>query len=283
LFSCENVACGLKAAAETTESHMAKMRSPNFPAIHLSQAIDLVGKIFREDRTNAIEKEDAAKHMGYTGLTGRTLKLLGALSQFGLLEKVAKGQVRVSRTAVSILHPSNDEERIEAIGNAGHSPALFKRIRDAFPDDPSERTITSFLVREGFTDSAIPSVLKSYRETNRFLAAEGVTESHGIAGPEDADSFSNDDEDEGEMLQTPPPPAMPNPSAPAPDFSPPVQEGLSVNFDMKSVAITGRTTSPAELREFITALTALADLFDLLMTKIKDIRSPEEELDSADE
>src|SRR5438309_2334575 len=154
---------------------MGKLRSPYYPAVPLAQAIDLVAKIFTEDRTNAIDKEVAAKHMGYTGLTGRTLKLFGALSQFGLIEKVGKGQVRVSKTAVSILHWSDEDEKREALSKAGSSPALFRRIRATF-DEPSERTITSFLIKEGFTDTAIPAVLKSYKETNRFLAEAGVSE-----------------------------------------------------------------------------------------------------------
>ena len=66
---------------------MTRMRSPNYPAIPLEQAIGLVDKIFRADRTNVIDMDVAAEHMGYSGVTGRTQKLLGSLSQYGLLEK----------------------------------------------------------------------------------------------------------------------------------------------------------------------------------------------------
>ena len=257
---------------------MTKMRSPNFPTIALGQAIDLVGKIFREDRQNAIDKEVAAKHMGYTGLTGRTLKLMGALSQYGLLDKVAKGQVRVSRNAVSILHWSDDEERRDAIAKAGTSPVLFRRIRDAF-DDPSERTITSYLIKEGFTDSAIPAVLKSYRDTNRFLAEAGVSESYGRGGDPLPDSFSDDEEDEGEMIQTPPPPAMPKPAVQQ-QAAPPAQvDGpLKVNFDAKSVSLSGTTISPTELKEFLKVLSAIGDLFETLAPK----EVPEKEVDGGE-
>ena len=247
---------------------MGTMRSPNFPAIALQQAIDLVEKVFREDRTNAIEKEDAAKHMGYTSLNGRTLKLLGALSQFGLVEKVSKGQIRVSRTAVSILHPGDDAERLDALLRAGRSPGLFKRIRDAYPDDPSDRTITSYLMREGFTDSAVPSVLKSYRDTSRFLAESGVSESHGQADDNEAESLANDDEEDTPVIETPardfhkPPPAIQRPES--------EQHELRVNFDMRSVSLSGRTTSPMELSEFIDALTSLNDLFKKLAPDVAD-------------
>jgi len=236
---------------------MGKMRSPNFPQIPLSQAIDLVGKIFREDRQNAIDKEVAAKHMGYSGLTGRTLKLMGALSQYGLIDKVAKGQVRVSQTAVSILHWSDESEKRGAIAKAGTSPVLFRRIRDTF-DDPSERTITSYLIKEGFTDTAIPSVLRSYRETNRFLAEAGVSETYGQGVTDDADSSSDIEEEDEAVIE------QPIKEAPARrDEAPIADKGkLRLNFDLRSVSVTGTTKSPAELKEFVEQLTALQELFE---------------------
>lgn len=236
---------------------MTRMRSPNFPAIPLAQAIDLTAKIFKEDRSNVIQKEDAARHMGYSGLTGRTLKLMGALSQFGLLDKAAKGQVRVSKTAVEIIHPSDDEERRAAIARAGRSPTLFRRISGSF-DNPSDRTITSFLVREGFTDRAIPPVLKSYRATNAFLAANGVTDSYGNEGADGRES-SDDEEEEAVNEQ------------PDKDFREAKKQlddgGLDLNFDLRSISLSGRTTSPDELREFVKKLQALQPVFEQFALK----------------
>jgi hypothetical protein len=243
---------------------MTKMRSPNFPTIALSQAVGLTDKIFRLDRTNAIEKEDAAKHMGYTGLTGRTLKLLGALSQYGLIDKVAKGQVKVSQTAVSILHPGDDKERLEALARAGRSPALFKRLRDAYPDEPSERTIMSFLVREGFTDSAIPSVLKSYRETNRFLAGAGVSESYGNDVPDVADSSSELEEDE-QMSEATPVNVPAKQEANERRYVAPVSDG-PLDFDVSSgrLTIMGGTISPKEAAAFLPKLKAAIEFFGVV-------------------
>jgi len=243
---------------------MGKMRSPYYPAIPLGQAIDLVAKIHREDRTNAIDKEVAAKHMGYVGLTGRTLKLFGALSQFGLLEKAGKGQVRVSKTAVSILHWSDEEEKREALSKAGSSPALFRRIRATF-DEPSERTISSFLVKEGFTDVAIPAVLKSYKETNRFLADNGVAES-SVKGPaNDADSLDTEDEDAEEMSET-----IIEESGKGQEGKTPKGQGmdslfwnkgpLDFNLSSAGLILVGKTNSAKELNAFIEKLKALTVL-----------------------
>lgn len=237
------------------ESHMTRMRSPNYPAIPLRQAIGLVEKIFRADRTNVIDKDVAAEHMGYSGLTGRTLKLLGALSQFALLDKAIKGKVRVSKTAVSILHGTDEDERASAILLAARSPALFRRIAEAF-DEPSEKTITSFLMKEGFTDAAVAPVLRSYRETNAFLAAQGVSESYGKGVEIDPDSLSDADEAEDDEMDVV-------------ELEPEAKKGKTVfrdggplDFQLSTsgLSLTGKTRSPKELTAFIEKLKALATL-----------------------
>jgi hypothetical protein len=236
------------------------MRSPNYPGIPLKHAIDLTDKIFRADRTNAIDREVAAEHMGYSGLTGRTLKLLGALSQFGLLDKVGKGKVRVSPTAVSILHGIDDEKH-QALLSAATSPVLFKRIRDAF-DQPSEKTITSFLMKEGFTDVAVGPVLKSYSETNSFLAASGVTESYGkVLENEEESPLDHYDLEDDDMHVDEIPPASATVKLGKPISLATYQEGpLDYNLSTTGLRLSGTTNSATELKSFIAKLTLLAGL-----------------------
>lgn len=240
---------------------MTRMRSPNYPAIPIKQAIDLTDKIFRADRTNVIDKAVAAEHMGYSGLTGRTLKLLGALSSFGLLDKVGKGKVRVSKTAVSILHGIDDEEKRVALITAATTPVLFKRIRDSF-DRPSDKTITSFLMKEGFTDVAVGPVLKSYNETNAFLATNGVTESYGV-GQEDApDSLPDVDEEDGGEMDTDvieKPDAVVGKGGGVKMF---INGPLDFQLSSTGLRVTGSTNSALALKTFIAKLTALSALLE---------------------
>ncbi len=236
---------------------MARMRSPNYPSIPLPQAIEFIDKIFSADRTNVIDKDVAAAHMGYTSLNGRTLKLLGGLSQYGLLDKVGKGKVRVSSTAVSILHGADQSEKNRALKDAAATPPLFKRIQENF-DNPSDATITSFLMREGFTDTAVAPVLKSYSDTNAFLAASGVSESHGNAAANEADSGSDQQEqDDEDMLDQ----KQPITTGGA-QMSPPVFEAAPLDFQFSTagVALTGKTNSAKDLKAFVEKLNALAAL-----------------------
>ena len=83
---------------------MIRSRSPQYPSLSLPQSIDMVVKLHKANRTSVITRETAAKDMGYSGLTGRSLTVIAALAQFGLVEKAGKGDIKVSRRAVDILH-----------------------------------------------------------------------------------------------------------------------------------------------------------------------------------
>lgn len=192
--------------------------------------------------------------------------MLGALSAFGLLDKVGKGKVRVSKTAVSILHGIDDNEKREALVVAASTPGLFKRIRDTF-DRPSDKTITSFLMKEGFTDAAVGPVLKSYNQTNAFLAENGVSESYGKTGDEGADSSSDvedqedDDVDLGVTDADSEKPDQKSDKADKGGGLKMFQKGpLDFNLSSTGLRLTGSTNSSSELKAFIDKLTALAVL-----------------------
>lgn len=168
---------------------MARMRSPGYPGISLGQAIDLVRQIHSKSRTNVIDRESAAKDMGYSGLTGRSLMLLAALAQFDLVGRAGKGDLKVTPTAVSILHGITPQEKAAALKHAGYAPRLFRQLFERFPDGiPSENVIRSYLIQQGFADVAIGPAIKSFMETNRFLEDAGVSDSHGDQEDDDAES-----------------------------------------------------------------------------------------------
>jgi hypothetical protein len=116
------------------------------------------------------------------------------MMQFGLLEKVAKGEIRASQAAVDILHPDKPSDRTSALLRAAFAPPLFKTLKDRFPDDRfSEDALRSFLMREGFLERAISPVLSAYSETIAFLQQEKATESGGASVIEDAESDPPDE------------------------------------------------------------------------------------------
>src|SRR3954447_4621812 len=103
---------------------MARMRSPNFPSLPLESAIKFARQIYDKNRRAMILREDAAKDLGYTGLTGRSLTVLRALNQYDLIENVSKGQLRVTKTAEDIFHGYPEDVKVSALHKAANSPSL---------------------------------------------------------------------------------------------------------------------------------------------------------------
>src|SRR5690242_11599744 len=101
-------------------------KSPSYPNFSLKKAVEYADQIFTADRRNPIDRLVAIKHMGYTSKSGASDKAIGTMMQYGLLEKAAKGEVRISQVAVDILHPDKPADRTAALYRAGLAPALFK-------------------------------------------------------------------------------------------------------------------------------------------------------------
>lgn len=201
---------------------MDRQRSPSYPSLSLEQAIDMVGKVHKANRTNVISRETAARDMGYAGLTGRSLTVLGSLIQYGLVEKAGKGDIKVTRRAVEILHPVEDSHRAEAIVDAALAPALFRTLRERFPDGvPGENALRSFMVQSNFNDVAIGPAIAAFLETNAY--AEKAKESGRTgAGPGDAEhSPSHPPTKEDAVTEA----AL----GPAPRYSPPTIEDAELN------------------------------------------------------
>jgi hypothetical protein len=192
-------------------SESPRQRSPNYPNLSLPDAITRVRRVFDADRRNPIERAVAAKHMGYSGLSGAADKTIGSIMQYGLLERVGKGELRVSQLAMDIFHPDKPDDRRRAIGAAGVAPPVFRALRERYPDTlaPSPDSIRSYLVRQNFLDHAIPQVISAFTETCQFLQLENAIESDGALSETAEESLAKDDGNERDQSRTPPPPPPP--------------------------------------------------------------------------
>lgn len=174
---------------------MARSRSPGYPNLALPDAVARIRKIHDADRRNPVDRAVVAAHLGYSGLSGASDTAISALMHYNLLEKVGKGEVRVSQLAVDILHPENEQQRKSALAEAASSPDLFTALKERFPDNRfSENALRSYLVRVGFVDRAVEPVIRAYTETCRYLEQENVSESGGSPPPVDQESVRDEEE-----------------------------------------------------------------------------------------
>lgn len=164
--------------------------SPRYPSVNLSDAIDLIAKVHASDRTHAVAREAAARNMGFAGLSGRSMSVIGSLLQYGLLQKMPESEVRVSDRAVSILHPDSSNERSQALKDALRDPPLFGELIDRFGDHvPSKDSLRSYLIKRGFQDRALPTIIRCYSESQRFASSSfelGVADEFSDVGKSDS-------------------------------------------------------------------------------------------------
>ena len=166
---------------------MARVRSPNYPALSLPQAITAVAKVFAKENRHRADKDVVVKAMGYSGVNGASLGSLSALLKYGLLEQLKDGGYKVTERTLAILHPQSPQEKAEAIKAAAQEPALFAEMLSDFPGSiPSDDNLRSYLVRRGFSPGALSAVINAYRETMSLAGGEGDGYDSGVLAGEAA-------------------------------------------------------------------------------------------------
>ena len=181
--------------AWSTKMNTKPIRSPAYPSMSLEDAVTAVSKIEEKYRGSPVDREDAAKLLGYSGSTGPSNKALAALASYGLVERAGKGMLRVTGRARAILHPESEKDKAGSLREAALEPKLFREIRDRFEDitvPPLEGVVT-YLNREGFNPSAVGPAAKAFINTMNFVESLNATESHGEEPQEPALSDISDD------------------------------------------------------------------------------------------
>lgn len=198
---------------------MARVRSPAYPAHHIGEAIEYARKIHDADRQHPVPREVAAQHMGFSGITGTSDRALSSILHYGLVEKVVKGEIRVTDLALRIMHPDSDDERREALNESAFNPQLFQELRRRYPGrPPAAATLESYLTRGGFAAAAVGPASKAFLETCRFLQQEGAYESDGEGRESGPESSAPTPVQESRTMQHVPiqTPTSPQPTAPTP-------------------------------------------------------------------
>lgn len=236
---------------------MARPRSPGYPNMPLPEALTRVGKVFDADRRNPIDREVVAKHIGYSGLSGAADQAISALMHYDLLERVGKGEVRVSQLAVDILHPDEPAQMRQALYRAATSPTLFKTLKERFPDNRfSDSALRSFLIRLGFVDRAVDPVIRAYSDTCRYLEQAGATESGGEVDQTEPESVGSDEH-------------APAPGTPQkPPTAPPAKNQEMNLMAEERILTTGLLSKDANFRLIVNGRVGVKEI-DMLIRKLE--------------
>jgi len=126
-----------------------KSRSPNSPRYDLSQALEITKKLHDKIGRSAVKAAVAMSALGYKGASGASLTTLGAVSQYGLIDRNA-GNVQISPLAIKILHPVDEAQKASAMREAALTPRIFSEIYEKW-NDMAEDSLANNLIHQEFT------------------------------------------------------------------------------------------------------------------------------------
>lgn len=151
-----------------------RLRSPNYPALSLPEAIEKVSALYDKLHNHGAPREVIAKSLGYSGLNGASATAISALHKYGLLERQGD-EIRVSERARKILTPLSEEEKMAAVRDAAFDPPLFAELAEKFPGKaPPDDLLKNYLSRKGFAPGALSGVVLAYRQTSDMVGGLGT-------------------------------------------------------------------------------------------------------------
>lgn len=144
---------------------MDQQRSPRYPSVSLPDAITAARALWAKEKRTAVNGEVLAKAVGYKSNSGPARSLVGAMRQYGLLEKHGTG-LRLSDVAMHIIHSAaGSKEQLLAISEAALTPELFRDL-DSTHSDASEDAIASYLIlKKGFSEGGARLAASTYKDT----------------------------------------------------------------------------------------------------------------------
>ncbi|HES57935.1 MAG TPA: hypothetical protein ENO21_00730, partial [Firmicutes bacterium] len=149
-----------------------RVRSPNFPAFDLGEALELAQQLYEKEGRAATREGVVVSHWGYGSLSGRARRKLAALKHFGLLEGEGSGRGKLMRLSVLaqkiLLDPDKQSAAyLQALREAALKPVLIRSLYDEYRNGlPSDETIKyNLLLEKKFTERAASQFVPVFRKT----------------------------------------------------------------------------------------------------------------------
>ncbi|HVN78550.1 MAG TPA: hypothetical protein VMW38_06095 [Terriglobia bacterium] len=151
---------------------MSNQRSPNCPQITFLEAIEKGRKVYENEHTHPAAKEVVAGDLGYKGLNGASLTIIGALRQYGILEG-SKDAMRVSEDAVIYFEMDDSWKKREAALRMAFKPVLLAEMKAQYGKSiPSEGNLKHWLITKGFLPKAAADIILVYKENIKLDSGE---------------------------------------------------------------------------------------------------------------
>lgn len=151
-----------------------KERSPNYPGLPLEAAIQAIRQVYDRERRTVAPTRSVAAALGHESLSGPALTKIAALRQYGLLDDVGPGKVKVSDGAMPILlrDPAEAQYAV-AIRHIALRPSLLSELFSEYAD-ASDATLRYHLITDrGFSEEGATRVIKIFRANIEYAKLDG--------------------------------------------------------------------------------------------------------------
>jgi hypothetical protein len=166
---------------------MAKMRSPNYPAVGLSKAIEWTHKLWDKEKKTPVSAAIAASAIGYQGLSGPSRTALAAMKRFGLLDEEKSG-LHVSNLALRIIHPASEEDLLQALREAATKPELFRQLLKSHAQASNDALRSHLITRMNFSETGAKALIEALRDTITIASLDDPEYNVSIT-PEDGEAM----------------------------------------------------------------------------------------------
>ena len=166
-----------------------RLRSPPYPFISLSKAIDRISTLHGQAQCHAVDKTVLASVWGYSVKSSGFIQTTSTLINFGLLKGEGVGEGRrfqLTNDALRIIQDADptSEKRKEALVRAALSPKIYKELWERYGISAGDIVLKNYLTldrRESgeapFSSSAAEDLISAYKETLDFVEIKENTAS----------------------------------------------------------------------------------------------------------
>ena len=183
-----------------------KRRSPNYPAINLQEAVQVVETLYqgtaqgRGVGRGEFTPQDAAGAWNYSSTTGPVKNRIAALRQYGLLEGKKGNNAKLSDRALTlVLRDPGAREHRDALRVAALDPDIFEELHQTRPDAADDALRQHLIVQRNFTGEGANRLIAVFRAS---MVYAGLDESAKVA----AQDQNGQDGREDTMVEQPPDP-----------------------------------------------------------------------------
>lgn len=148
-------------------------RSPRFPSFGLDWAVEGIKKLHEQDGKAPVDRDAAARHLGYKGLNGASSRAIASLIYYDLVEGASQGRIRLTERALRVLYSGDPNEKLPLLQEALTSPKIFDELVSHYggiASLPSDVTLLKELViRRKFSDGAARECILALRQSVLYL------------------------------------------------------------------------------------------------------------------